>query len=149
MISNIECAEQIYSIYQSAYRIEADLIGVKSFPPLDRTAHEIYTSKNTFYAAMQNDICLGIIEIEESLNSEEPAIIASLAVSPFYSRQGVGELLVTFILERYSPVVVATADKNLPAINLYKKLGLTRTRDFITAEGIQMVELVFVSNPGQ
>ena len=143
MISNIECADCIHSIYQSAYRIEADLIGVVTFPPLDRTAYEIRTSENIFYAAMHNDIYLGIIEIEQSLNSQEPAIIASLAVSPAYSRQGVGQLLVKFILERHSPIVVGTAGKNLPAINLNEKLGFTRTRTFFTAEGIPMVELVF------
>ena len=136
--NKIKSADLIHSIFQSAYRVEADLIGVQSLPPLERIVSEIRASENTFYAAMQDDTCLGIMEIEKS---KETTVIVSLAVRPFHSRQGVGRLLVQFILEQNSSVVVTTAEKNLPAINLYEKLGFTKTNEFSTSEGIRMVEL--------
>jgi ribosomal protein S18 acetylase RimI-like enzyme len=140
-INNIENAGEIHLIYQSAYRLEADLIGVDTFPPLERTSSDIASSKNEFYAAVQSTSFLGIVEIESSEYSKKSALIASLAVLPNWSRKGIGELLIQFVLEKLRAVGVTTAINNLPAIALYEKLGFVRTGVFETPEGIQMIEM--------
>ena len=141
-VNTLENSAQIYQIYQSAYRLEADLIGVETFPPLERSVSDISSCENEFYAAIQNNSYLGIVEIEPQTVTDQPAVIASLAVSPNWARQGVGKLLVSFVLAEIKTVVVTTAEKNLPAIALYEQIKFIRTRTFETREGIQMVEMI-------
>jgi ribosomal protein S18 acetylase RimI-like enzyme len=140
-ISNVERADEIHAIYQAAYRIEANLIGVQTFPPLERTPSDIRSSANSFYEAKQDDSCVGIIELEKCGDSKETMIISSLAVSPNYARRGIGKLLVESALVRATEFVVTTAEENLPAISLYLQLGFIQTKQFGTKEGIQMVEM--------
>ena len=42
-------AVQIHRIFQRAYKIEAELVGVEEFPPLQRTIEQIVDSTNQFY----------------------------------------------------------------------------------------------------
>ncbi len=47
--SNDEVAGQIYTLFQSAYKIEARTIGAETFPPLLPSINDIVNSKTHFY----------------------------------------------------------------------------------------------------
>ena len=142
-ISNAESADLIHAIFQAAYRVEADLIGVQTFPPLNRTKSEIGRSSNDFYAISHYDNPVGIMEIEEPFNSGKTSTIASLAISPDFSRMGLGQRLVQFAIEQGCPLRVTTAEKNMPAVRLYEKMGFEFTRQFFTPEKISIVAFTF------
>lgn len=46
--SSKEVANQIFSIFQSSYKVEAQLIGIVDFPPLLRDVKNIENSKSDF-----------------------------------------------------------------------------------------------------
>ena len=52
--SNEEVANQIFTIFQNSYKVEAQLIGVIDFPPLLRNAKDIENSKTQFYGFTEN-----------------------------------------------------------------------------------------------
>ena len=55
----IEIAKEIYSIFQTSYKIEAELLQATNFPPLNRTTTNIVDCNNTFYAYyLEKDIKL-------------------------------------------------------------------------------------------
>ena len=137
-----EHSQQIYQLFQAAYRVEADLIGVQSFPPLERSAQEIGRSESYFYGEFHMGELAAVIETEAAPGANKNDIL-SLAVAPSSARQGLGMKLVQFILQSSSEVVVTTAYKNQPAIQLYQKLGFAIVREFDTPEQIVMVEMSY------
>ncbi|MBO6598022.1 MAG: GNAT family N-acetyltransferase [Pseudomonadales bacterium] len=139
-ICNAKKADQIHKIFQAAYRVEAELIGVETFPPLDRTKTEVRASMNDFYSIADAGDLMGIMEIEEPFGSNKTSTIASLAVSPSYSRKGIGQSLIKFAIEQNSSLIVTTAEKNIPAIKLYEKMGFVLSRQFLAPGNISIVE---------
>jgi len=133
-------AIQIHSIFQSAYKIEAGLIGVEDFPPLRRTVQHIKNSSSRFFGYKQANRILGIIEIDEAADKLS---IESLAVKPGFFGKGIGQSLVAFVLEFFNPesVDVQTASANKPAIRLYEKLGFSTEKSWSSKEGIKLVQL--------
>ena len=43
-------AESIYNIFQLSYKVEAEILGVSEFPPLNRQIPDFMKSENLFYA---------------------------------------------------------------------------------------------------
>ena len=117
--SNGEVANQIFTIFQSSYKIEAQLIGTLDFPPLLRSANDIENSKSYFYGYSENECLAAIIEIVHDGKYLE---INSLTVDPNYFRKGIANKLIIYVLESFdfSKATVETAVVNTPAINLYK-----------------------------
>ena len=120
-------AFQIYRLSQSSYRIEAELLGVTEFPPLNRTAHDILNSSSQFYGCIKNNHLAAAVEIENT--GPHQINIAGLVVSPDYFRQGLGSRLVSWTLEHipWKEATVSTEIKNIPAIRLYEKLGFQKS----------------------
>jgi len=133
--SNNKVAQQIYTIFQNSYNIEAQLIGVVDFPPLLRSAKDIENSTTLFYGFSENGGLAAIIEIvieDKRLN------IDSLVVDPSFFRKGIADQLISYVLASGSfyDATVETAVVNTPAINLYRKHGFVEFRRWTPAHGI-------------
>lgn len=133
-------ADVIADLFVRAYEMEAQLLGIRDFPPLFRTADDLIESNNEFYAVLDNDKPVGVIE----LNIDQGLMdIWSLGVEPELRRRGIAGRLLTYILDHleYESVVVRTAAVNKPAITLYQQMGFHETGVEDTPEGITLVVL--------
>jgi ribosomal protein S18 acetylase RimI-like enzyme len=138
--SNEEVANQIYTIFQSSYKVEAQLIGILDFPPLLRGTEDIKNSNTNFYGYFENNSLAGIIEIALDNKHLE---IHSLTVEPGYFRNGIADKLVNYIIGNfdYTEAIVETAVVNIPAVNLYKKHGFIEFRRWIAERGIEKLAM--------
>jgi len=135
---------EISRVFISAYTVEAELLGVRSFPPLARDKSNILSSRNYFMGAVSEVGLVGVIELEERAPTISETVIASLAVAPSHFRQGVGKALIRMAMEeKGGGFQVTTAAMNHPAIDLYTTQGFDITRRFSTPDGFDMVELTF------
>jgi GNAT superfamily N-acetyltransferase len=131
-------AAVVHRIFQAAYAQEAELLRATFFPPLQRTCKDIEVSDNSFFAAVRGREYTGVLELEVD-NGQ--TVIASLVVSPAFSRQGIGLALVQFALSTAKQLEVMTGELNHPAVKLYTQLGFNVIEHFQTPEDIPMVRL--------
>jgi ribosomal protein S18 acetylase RimI-like enzyme len=138
--SNNNIADQIFTVFQNSYKIEAQLIGVVNFPPLLRSAKDIQNSTTQFYGFSENECLAAVIEIaiEDQLLE-----INSLTVDPSYFRKGIANKLIGYVLESmvFSKAMVETAVVNIPAINLYKKHGFVEFKRWTPSHGIEKLAM--------
>lgn len=130
--------EEIYTVFQLSYKIEAKLLEVEEFPPLRRTREQFISSTTEFYGYFINHQLAGIVELEIKADYID---INSLVVHSAFFRKGVGGQLVKFVLEMGQDkiITVETALENKPAIRLYEKFGFKETKRWIPAHGIPKV----------
>ncbi len=139
--TNLQQAEQIWRLFRSAYEIEAQLLDLQDFPPLNRTVVQIKDSHTTFFGGWHDSTFVCAIEIEGM--GTEQIHISSLGVAPDHFQQGFGTKLLNDVLANLSwqRVTVSTAVHNLPALHLYKKHGFHTQEQWTTPENIKMVTL--------
>lgn len=139
--SDVAVARQIKHLHDAAYAVEARLLGVEEFPPLNRKLKSYSNASSSFFGYIRDGHCAGSIEIETG----EPSIItiSSLVVDPNCSRQGIATKLVMHVLDMAGGmrVAVSTAEENYPAIRLYEGLGFRKTERWTTHDGLRIVEL--------
>ncbi|MCW8091513.1 GNAT family N-acetyltransferase [Alteromonas sp. ASW11-130] len=133
-------AEQVYSVFQKSYIIEAELIGVDEFPPLLRSVDKIKDASTLFYGFFERNNLAGVIEVEVD---GRRLSIDSLAVHPHFFRRGIADKLISFVTNhfRYTEAVVETAAVNTPAIALYEKHGFQHYKTWTPSHGIEKVAL--------
>lgn len=133
-------SKHIWQVFQRSYQIEADLIGVKEFPPLKRTIVDLQSSSNDFYGYFKKEVLTAVIEIDQK---EEELEICSLVVDPNYFRQGIAGQLIDFVLKTFNPKrsTVETALVNIPAISLYKSKGFVEESYWMTSFQIEKIKL--------
>jgi len=138
--SNEIIANQIHTIFQSSYKVEAQLIGVHDFPPLLRSVKDIVNSKTDFYGFNDNNCLAAIIEIEID---EKHLDIHSLTVDPKYFRKGIADKLINYVLKTFdlTVAIVETASVNQPAINLYERNGFVEFKKWTPSHGIEKVAM--------
>jgi len=138
--SNEDVANQIYTVFQNSYQVEAQLIGTLDFPPLSRGVKDIVNSITGFYGFIDNNCLAGVIEIAVEGKYLE---INSLTVDPKYFRKGIASKLMSFILDGFdaAKITVETAAVNEPAIILYKKHGFVGVKKWIPSHGIEKVAM--------
>lgn len=138
--SNEYVANQIHTIFQSSYKVEAKLIGVIDFPPLSRSTKNIENSKTLFYGFNENSCLAAIIEISIKDKRLE---IDSLTVDPKFFRKGIAGKLISFALNAFeiTEATVETAVVNEPAINLYKRHGFVEFKRWTPSHGIQKLAM--------
>ena len=135
----MEVAREIQAIFQRSYRIEANLLGVIDFPPLNRKLLDFANSSTEFFGFFKMGKVAAVIEINPiGLTTE----IHSLVVDPAHFRQGLASRLMRFVMNTFDSdrFVVETGLKNRPAINLYKQLGFIELRQWDTDFGIRKIE---------
>ena len=138
---DIYSAKEIRYVFQLSYKIEAELLNAIDFPPLKRTLEEFIKSNNTFYCYYEEDVVAGVIEVD---SNDKSTHIQSLVVHPDYFRKGIGEKLVKFVLKTYKSQIftVETGLKNIPATNLYKKLGFQKKKQWDTEHGVRKISFL-------
>ena len=138
--SKEEVANQIFTVFQRSYKIEAQLIGTLDFPPLLRSAKDIENSKTLFFGFSENEGLAAIIEIT---TKDMQLDIDSLTVDPRYFRKGIADKLIDYVLDKfdYSKAIVETAVVNTPAINLYKKHGFVEFKRWTPSHGIEKLAM--------
>ena len=138
--SNEDVANQIFTVFQNSYKIEAQLIGTIDFPPLLRSVKDIENSKTEFYGFIENECLDAIVEI---VIEGQQLGIDSLTVDPNYFRKGIASKLISYVLEiiSFSEAIVETAVVNLPPINLYKKYGFIEFKRWTPSHGIKKVAM--------
>ncbi|UXI04186.1 GNAT family N-acetyltransferase [Photobacterium sp. TY1-4] len=138
--SNENNANQIHTVFQNSYAVEAQLIGVFDFPPLSRSAQNIAASDHDFYGFVDNDCLAAVIEIEVTGKQLE---IHSLTVDPKYFRRGIADSLISYVLAAFdlTDATVETAVVNKPAIHLYKKHGFVESQRWTPSHGIEKLAM--------
>lgn len=143
-VESSEDARAVHSIQMAAYAQEAALLGVKTFPPLERTVQDIQFGAERFLGAWAATSLVGVLGYEFA--ADGPGMtISSLVVSPGRQRRGVGRLLVLEVLARFAdlPVAVSTGAKNRPALALYTGSGFVEhSRGLIGPEKLEIVSLL-------
>jgi ribosomal protein S18 acetylase RimI-like enzyme len=137
-----EMAQRVHALQIAAYRLEADLLGVKHFPPLERSVEDVQSAAEELWGAWEGEELLGVIGLER-FNAAE-ILISSLTVAPGHHRRGVGRALVLSVLDARGScaVAVSTGAKNDPALQLYKQLGfIEHRRRHVGLEPVEVVEL--------
>lgn len=139
--ANETVANQIHSVFQNSYKVEAELIGVLDFPPLARSSKDIFNSTTDFYGFNDNHCLAAIIEIEIN---EKHLEIHSLTVDPKFFRKGIAAKLISYALTSFdiNTATVETAVANQPAINLYQKHGFIESRRWTPSHGIQKLAML-------
>lgn len=133
-------ATRIYDVFQSAYKIEAQLIGTDNFPPLSRNVNHVRNSKTDFYGYFYDECLAAVIEIEMNDKNLE---INSLTVDPCFFRKGIADKLIAYVLTSiaHDKAIVETAVVNEPAIRLYQKHGFVEFKRWTPSHGIEKLAL--------
>lgn len=136
--SDLAIAAQIHHVFQASYAVEAKLIGVQNFPPLQRTTTDLQNSKTSFIGFWEEKELAGVLELDEQA---ELADICSMIVHPNHFRKGIASQLLQYVLQTTTAttVIVETAVVNIPAINLYQKMNFKETKRFTNNVGIEKV----------
>ncbi|WP_017814336.1 MULTISPECIES: GNAT family N-acetyltransferase [Paenibacillus] len=135
-----DVVRQIWALQHIAYRMEAQLIGVKELPPLMDTVESIRRCEETFYGYFnEEEEIQGVVAIEQ----EEPdtLTVSRMMVHPAASRQGIASQLLSYVFEEYPDVplyIVSTGTKNEPAVGLYRKHGFEPIEAFEVAPGVEL-----------
>ena len=145
MISKInnkdyKIAQQIYDIFQASYAVEAELLKVVDFPPLNRTILKLSSSDSEFYGYFYDKKLVGVAEIK---TRHEITHIQSLVVYPKYFRKGIGSKIVQFVLDTYNSntFTVETGVNNYPAIKLYTSFTFKEEYQWDTDHGVRKIRL--------
>jgi ribosomal protein S18 acetylase RimI-like enzyme len=139
-LAEIGIAEKIHRVFQVSYTVEARLLGVTDFPPLNRKMKDLMESPTLFYGCWEDSNLVGVIEIEML----DPYIdIWSLVVDPQYFRRGFAQKLLEYVEAIYwdKNLVVETGWANQPALSLYQKLGFKIIDRWQTSIGIEKIRL--------
>ena len=134
-------AGRICALVRRSYPVEAELIGVRDFPPLRRAAADIRDARSRFFGCLYDGSLVAVAEVE----GDETAgwHIASFAVHPEMFRRGVGSSLLENVGRALGTdrLTVSTAAANKPAVALYEKHGFRIWERWSTGDGIDMVTL--------
>ena len=142
---SVPVAGKLFSIWQESYSIEAKLLKVDDFPPLNRTVQDFVDSSTCFYAYEKGTIYTAVIEIRDNDGSLH---IQSLVVQPSQFRKGLASKMIAFVLRENMECnfTVETGCDNLPAINLYLKFGFVETEQYETDHGVRKTCLLLKRN---
>lgn len=121
-VTDDETAERVHRIAQRAYRIEADLIGADSIPPLLETIDEMRAEPLTWLGVPGDD---GLPVAFLAYSDEDELDIDRLCVDPGHFRKGLARRLLRALPHRAA--VVHTGALNTPATTLYEREGFERT----------------------
>ncbi|MEP5614292.1 MAG: GNAT family N-acetyltransferase [Cyclobacteriaceae bacterium] len=135
---NEEVSRQIRTLFQASYQVEADLLKVTNFPPLNRKLDQFVNSDTEFYGLFRAQEIAAIVEVKTDTKNTD---IHSLVVQPDYFRQGLGRELMQFVLNTFNSesFTVETGVDNGPATNLYQQLGFVEQQQWDTEFGIRKV----------
>ena len=138
--TDVTIGEQIYTVFQNSYKIEAKLLNATNFPPLKRTVKEFTESNTKFFGYFKDNHLAAVIEL---IIKPEYIHIRSLVVEPIFFKQGIASELIKFTFKKFDSIlyIVETGQKNYPAIKLYEKHGFKLVKEWLTDINIMKVKL--------
>ena len=141
-------ADELVALQRASYRVEADLIGVPSLPPMHETATQLRASRETFLGARLADGRLaGAVSYKRLCDGAVD--IYRLVVDPAAFRRGIATALLD-ALDVVAPAartLVATGAANEPARALYERRGFRMVRETQAGQGVWIVEMERVCAP--
>jgi ribosomal protein S18 acetylase RimI-like enzyme len=137
--STPKVAKEIRAIFQISYKVEAELLQTKDFPPLKRTLKQFIMTDTSFFSYSIAGRLVAILEISEQ---PDVVLIRSLVVNPAFFRQGIAGKLISYTFNNFKTnlFIVETGLANTPAIALYKKYGFTEVHQWETDYGIRKIK---------
>jgi GNAT superfamily N-acetyltransferase len=114
---------KVVLVQRAAYRVEADLIGFDTIPPLHETAEDVSKLDLTMLGVLEGR---DLVAIAGYRRRGDEVDIDRLAVHPSHFRHGIASLLLEEIHHREREArrfTVSTGARNFPATELYAKLG--------------------------
>lgn len=131
-------AQNIRSVFQVSYKIEAKLLGADNFPPLSRPLEEFSNCSNDFFGFYEEQTLVAVVEIKDEKVAKH---IQSLVVDPDYFRRGIARKLIKYVLQHYpiKQFTVETGKENGPARKLYESFGFELLKTYTAEEGILKV----------
>ena len=135
-LQNVELVAAIHALGREAYAVEAELIGCANFPPLRESIAQLSASRDRFLVFREANEIVAVLSF--CLEGNDIAI-HRLCVSPKHFRRGMARALLDRLEEfGASSITVSTAQLNLPAMELYRRLGYTLTGTSRSPEGIAL-----------
>jgi len=134
-------AGAIWRLQQSAYAVEAGLIGCDDFPRLRESVDDLLAAHESFLLAYCDNNLAGALSYT---TNKMGCLICRLVVSPEYFRRGIGRRMLHNLMVKTDPALpcrVVTAQANIPAIALYQKFGFQPGSAFASQECIDLVQL--------
>ena len=121
-------AGAVAALQRVSYRVEAELIGDDSIPPLHESVDAVAALELTLLAIEREGELVGVIGY---VVTDGVLDIDRLAVHPQFFRCGLGRCLVDAVLERvpHERAVVSTGQGNHPARRLYERAGFVHRGD--------------------
>ncbi len=137
-ITDPAVASTVLEIQRRSYRVEAELIGSDTIPPLTGTVEELRACGENFFGAFVDDRLAGIVS---SKFDGETLDIHRLAVNPSFFRRGIGVALVREVLAAEPEArraIVQTGAANEPAKALYRGEGFTEIDEREVGGGVRV-----------
>lgn len=137
---------EIVKLLKESYMVEARLINFYDIPGLLDDEEKILKSGETFFGYRIDGTLAGIISFKIEATVLD---IHRVAVHPAYFSRGIATAMIREVEGIGSPltrVIVSTAKANLPACNLYRKLGFSEAGEKQVAEGL--IITIFEKLPG-
>jgi ribosomal protein S18 acetylase RimI-like enzyme len=141
-LSDLETATALLELQRRAYRVEANLIGFDSIPPLHETIEEVQNCGETFLGAFEGEGLTGAVSWRFS---DQTIDIHRLVVDPDGFRRGTGSALVRAALAaepEAARAIVQTGAANAPASALYLREGFERVDEIDVGGGLRVARFV-------
>ncbi|MDC8003726.1 N-acetyltransferase [Aureisphaera galaxeae] len=136
--SETAIAQEIRSVFQDSYAVEAELLNAIDFPPLKRPLEAFVDCPNVFYGFHKDGELAGVTEIATEGSATH---IQSLVVHPKFFRLGIAGKMLEYVFNAYHSELftVETGADNGPARKLYEKFGFAIVKEWDTDHGIRKV----------
>ncbi|MEK4563909.1 GNAT family N-acetyltransferase [Alkalihalobacillus sp. FSL R5-0424] len=141
-MNNSNITTTVWNIQMKSYQVEASLIGVRTFPPLQETVDNYVKSLDLFYGFYEEEELVAVISIQTQGST---LVITRLMVAPEHFRKGIATSLINYVSTLYkdqSQLTVSTAKLNAPAVQAYRRNGFTQIEERVTPERISIVTLI-------
>ncbi|MGM0902191.1 MAG: GNAT family N-acetyltransferase [Bacillota bacterium] len=139
-ITDAKIARQVFALQKNSYRVEAEIIGSHEIPPLMESLEELMTSGETFLGCYERREIVAVLSYKRDSKLVD---IHRMMVHPNHFRKGIARHLLAHLEENETGVhelTVSTGSANIPAINLYEKLGFKKVGNTVVGEGLSLTQ---------
>jgi ribosomal protein S18 acetylase RimI-like enzyme len=131
----------LVALQRASYRVEAELIGAPSLPPLTETPEELRACGESFLGAAEERRLLGAVAYKRAGDTVD---IHRLVVHPAAFRRGIATGLLDALEAREADAgrwIVGTAAANRPALALYERRGFAVAEEQELPGGLRYLRL--------
>jgi ribosomal protein S18 acetylase RimI-like enzyme len=132
---------ELVALQRASYRVEAELIGASTLPPIEESPEQLRASGELFLGAFAGGRMVGAVAWRRVGDLVD---IHRLVVHPSEFRRGVAGRLLDALEERETDArrfVVGTGALNHPARSLYERRGFRVTEERVVGDGVRWVRL--------